>query len=84
MKKLILIAALALAGCNEEHRAYQLDKIKDRLPKGCAVADVGSYADVDHVLVVICDGVNTISTNTSWRSGKISKGGVIFQIMGQM
>ena len=84
MKKLILIATLALAGCNEEKRAYQLDKIKDRLPKGCAVADVGSYADVNHVLVVVCDGANTVSTNTSWRAGKTSKGGVIFQIMGQM
>lgn len=81
MKKLILIAALALAGCNEEHRAYQLDKIKDQLPKGCVVADVGSYADIDHVLVVICDGVNTISTNTSWRSGKTSQSGAVFQII---
>lgn len=41
MKKLILIATLALAGCNEEHRAYELDKINDRLPKGCVPISEG-------------------------------------------
>jgi hypothetical protein len=83
MKKLIVIATLALAGCNEESRAYELDKINDRLPKGCAVADVGGYANISHVLVVVCDGAKTISTNTSWVSGKTTQNAVTLQIMGE-
>jgi hypothetical protein len=84
MKKLILIATLALAGCNEEHRAYELDKINDRLPKGCVAADVGSYDNISHVLVVVCEKAKTISTNTAWVSGKTTQNAVTLQIMGQM
>lgn len=88
MKKLILIATLALAGCMEEERKRELDSINTRLPKGCAISDMGYYGNVRHVLVVICEGAKTISTNTSWeeRVGKVTntRGGVTFQIVGKM
>lgn len=84
MKKLILIATLALAGCNEEEHKRELDGINTKLPEGCAIADMGSYANVRHVLVVVCEGAKTISTNTSWTRmvGKVktTKGGVTVQI----
>jgi hypothetical protein len=84
MKKLILIATLALAGCNEEGRKRALDSINTKLPEGCAISDMGGYASVRHVLVVVCEGAKTISTNTSWTQmvGKVvtTKGGVTVQI----
>jgi len=84
MKKLILIATLALAGCNEETRQRKLDAINTKLPDGCAMSDMGSYGDIYHVLVVVCEGAKTISTNTSWTQivGKVTttKGGVTVQI----
>jgi recombinational DNA repair protein RecR len=84
MKKLMLIAALALAGCNEEGRKRELDAINTKLPDGCVMSDMGNYDNIYHVLVVVCEGAKTISTNTSWtqRVGKITttKGGVTVQI----
>ena len=84
MKKLILIATLALAGCMEEERKRELDSIDTKLPEGCTISDMGSYANVRHVLVVVCEGAKTISTNTSWTQivGKVTttKGGVTVQI----
>jgi len=80
MKKLILIAALALAGCNEEERKRELDSINYKLPEGCVMSDMGSYRNINHVLVVVCEGAKTISTNTSWMAGKTSVDGVTVQI----
>lgn len=84
MKKLILIATLALAGCNEEGRERELDGINTKLPEGCAMSDMGYYGNIRHVLVVVCEGAKTISTNTSWTGivGKVitTKGGVTVQI----
>ena len=82
MKKLLLIAVLALTGCNEEERKRELDGINGQLPEGCAVADVGRYGAIPHVLVVICKGRDTTSTNGSWTSGKTKKYAVTFQIAG--
>jgi hypothetical protein len=80
MKKLILIAALALAGCNEEGRKRELDSINYKLPEGCAISDMGGYGNIRHVLVVVCEGAKTISINTSWMAGKTSMDGVTVQI----
>jgi hypothetical protein len=84
MKKMILIAALALAGCNEEGRKRELDGINTKLPKGCAISDMGYYGTIRHVLVVICEGAKTTSVNTSWMEtvGKntTTKNGVTVQI----
>jgi hypothetical protein len=80
MKKLILIATLALAGCNEEERKRELDGINTKLPEGCAISDMGYYANINHVLVVVCEGAKTISTNASWVAGKTKQGGVTVQI----
>jgi hypothetical protein len=75
MKKLVLIGVFFLAACNEEVRQGELSNINKHLPMGCVVADVGDYANIEHVLVVVCEGAKTISTNTSWtkRVGKIVK-----------
>jgi hypothetical protein len=84
MKKLVLIATLALAGCNDEQRQLELNNINTKLPEGCAISDMGYYANISHVLVVVCKGAKTISTNASWTKmvGKVIKkqGGVTFQI----
>ena len=84
MKKMLLIAVLALAGCNEEGRKRELDGINGKMPEGCVVADVGSYGNIKYVLVVVCEGRDAISTNYSWTemSGKttISRGGSNLQI----
>lgn len=80
MKKIALIAALALMGCNEEQRQLELNNINTKLPEGCAVVDMGYYANISHVLVVVCKGAKTISTNTAWMSGKERYDGVTFQI----
>lgn len=82
MKKLLLIAALALTGCNEEGRKRELDGINSQLPDGCVVADVGSYGSISYVLVVVCKGRDATSTNFSWTSGKTTKSAVTLQIAG--
>lgn len=80
MKKLLLIAVLALSGCNEEAHKRQLDIINLQLPDGCVAADVGSYGNISYVLVVVCKGYDTTSTNTSWMSGKTRNAAATFQI----
>jgi hypothetical protein len=80
MKKLLLIAALSLTGCNEEERKRELDGINGQLPEGCVVADVGRYGAISRVLVVICKGYDTTSTNYYWTSGKTTKYAVTLQI----
>lgn len=80
MKKIVLIAALALMGCNEDQLQLEINSINTKLPKGCTMSDMGYYGNISHVLVVVCEGAKTISTNTAWVSGKTSKGGVTVQI----
>jgi hypothetical protein len=80
MKKIALIAALALMGCNEEQRQLELNSINTKLPEGCTMGDMGTYGNISHVLVVICMGAKTTSTSTAWMSGKERYDGVTFQI----
>jgi len=82
MKKLLLIAVLALSGCLEEEHRRELETINRQLPDGCVAADVGSYGNINYVLVVVCEGRDTTSTNTSWVSGKKRKAAVTLQIEG--
>ncbi len=84
MKAIVLVAAaLVLAGCNEEKRANQLIVINDKLPRGCVAFDVGQYASIRHVLVVMCDEVRATSANYSWPVGKARGYGATVQIMGE-
>ena len=80
MKKLLLIAVLALSGCFEEAHRRELETINRQLPDGCVAADVGSYGNISYVLVVVCKGRDTTSTNTSWMSGKTRNAAATFQI----
>ena len=82
MKKLLLIAVLALSGCLEEEHRRELETINRQLPDGCVAADVGSYGNISYVLVVVCKGRDTTSTNTSWMSGRTKKSAVTLQIAG--
>ena len=82
MKKLLLIAVLALSGCNEEVHRRELETINRQLPDGCVAADVGSYGNIRYVLVVVCKGRDTTSTSFSWMSGKTTNAAVTFQIAG--
>lgn len=84
MKKLLIIAALLLSGCMEEQRAEELRVIQTQLPEGCVIADIGGYANIRHVLIVTCEGRDTLSLNGSFsrQSGKTSQryGQTVFQI----
>lgn len=84
MKKLLTIAALLLSGCMEEQYAKELKVIQTQLPEGCAIADIGEYANIRHVLIITCEGRDTLSLNGdfSQRSGKTTKwyGQTLFQI----
>ena len=56
MKNLALIglAALLLAACEptEEEKA----KLKGTLPEGCTAHDIGSYGEIDNLIIVECTG----------------------------
>jgi hypothetical protein len=82
MKKLLLIAVLALSGCLEEAHRQELEIINRQLPDGCVAADVGSYGNISYVLVVVCKGRDTTSTSFSWTSGRTTRTAVAFQVGG--
>lgn len=71
MKKMLIISAMLLSGCEVEDEA-QLTLIQTRLPEGCTIGDLGEYADIRHVLIVTCEGRDTLSLNGyfSRHSGK--------------
>lgn len=65
---LVGLAALLLAAC--QPTAQQEARIKATLPAGCEVRYLGSYGDVEHVVVVLCDGRHTATTNYAEPVGK--------------
>jgi hypothetical protein len=65
---LILIATLALTGCDPS--ADEQAHMREVLPPGCTISDLGSYGDIDHVITVICDGRRTQTQSYEERHGK--------------
>lgn len=74
MKKIALIALLALIGCTEEKRREQEVIINEKLPEGCTMKAVGAYGEIDQIVVIFCDGLQTVSTNGVIRrtTGKVT------------
>lgn len=60
MRRFAAAAALylGLAACNEVTEE-QKTTIANRLPAGCQLRDLGSFADVNHVIMVRCEGKPT-------------------------
>lgn len=48
----------------EERHAAEDERVSSRLPDGCEIRDVGQYRDIDHVVVVYCDGRPTVTTTS--------------------
>ena len=68
MKKMVLIALLVLAGC--EDRAVQKERIEKELPPDCSMTDLGEYGYISNLVVIQCDGRPTTTTAGAYRAGK--------------
>jgi hypothetical protein len=62
--KIVAVAAacLLLAAC--EPTAEQMTNVRSQLPAGCELLDLGAYGEIDRLVVVTCDGRQTVSTNS--------------------
>lgn len=72
MKKLLItaIAVVLLAGCKTAQE--ELAAINSRMPEGCTMIDLGSYGDIDNLMVATCDGRAT-ETTMGQRSRMVGK-----------
>lgn len=55
MKKLAFISILALAACDDP-TPEQRTKLKQALPDGCEVIEVGQYGSIDQLIIIDCNG----------------------------
>lgn len=62
---LALLSLLALSACDpsESEKAH----MAANLPAGCVLRDLGSWGDIEHVVMVLCDGRKTTSMNYQQR-----------------
>ena len=58
----VAVACLLLAAC--EPTAEQVSNVRSQLPEGCELLDLGAYGEIDRLVVVTCDGRQTVSTNS--------------------
>lgn len=74
MKKLFVLipVVLVLAACEPtpEERA----KLNSVLPEGCKVYEVGSFGDIESLIIVKCKGEDVTTANGVWnqQSGKVT------------
>lgn len=61
MKYLILASLLFLAACDDP-TPEEKEKLKNALPEGCEMIDVGEYGSIDSLIIVKCDGRNVVAT----------------------
>lgn len=69
----LLCAAMALAGCEPTQEEQR--KVQDALPPGCTVHYLGSYGEIDNLVVVDCSNKRADAVNyqrTVWH-GKTSQ-----------
>lgn len=80
MKKMIGAIALAamLAGCDPTPE--ETARIRQQLPPGCEIRDLGSYGEVSHVVIVWCDGRRTETQSYKQRVGRTSRSHAVVQI----
>lgn len=51
---IVVLAALSLAACEPTEK--QKARVRGALPPECSLVDLGSYGDVDDLVVVTCGG----------------------------
>jgi hypothetical protein len=78
----VTFALLVLVGCGVSPE--QRERVKSVLPDGCKILELGEYGQIDAVLselvVVICNGRQTVSTNTYEKHGKTHRTSVAVSI----
>ena len=79
MRVFLICAALGfstlLAGCKVETEQEELARITSGLPEGCTIFDLGDYRSIDQLVVVVCDGRATVTTQGYMhkQNGKITE-----------
>lgn len=66
-----LIVALGACQASPEQKAY----VRENLPAGCEVHDLGPYGGLIQLVVVTCEGRASTASNFGWRSGKTTNYG---------
>lgn len=62
-----LIALLMLGACKSDATvARERSNVVRQLPEGCALHDLGEYDEIEQMVVIICEGRDTTTTNTMW------------------
>lgn len=81
MNKIIFIAliCLTLGSCMEATPEEQAN-VQAQLPRDCVVRDLGNYANISHLVVVLCDKHNTTSSNYMVTQGKTQVHHTVFEI----
>lgn len=75
---LIVASALTLAGCDPTDE--QVAKVRAALPAGCVVRDLGSYGDINHLVVVTCNDRRTQTQNFRQHQGKTTVPVTVIQV----
>jgi hypothetical protein len=74
----VTFALLVLVGCGVSPE--QRERVKSVLPDGCKILELGEYGQIDELVVVICNGRQTVSTNTYEKHGKTHRTSVAVSI----
>lgn len=74
IKYALLASVLVLAACNEA-TPEQKTKLKQMLPEGCIVLEVGEYGSIDNLVIIQCDGKKVTASYTYMhqQNGKTSE-----------
>jgi len=74
IKYAVLVSVLFLAACYEPTPEQQ-QKLKQSLPEGCTVIEVGQYGSIDSLIIIECEGrrVTASYTYMHQQNGKTSE-----------
>lgn len=64
------IALLSLAACDPTEE--EKNNVRNKLPSGCYLTDLGTYGEIRRLIVVTCDNRKTTTANYIVPSGKSS------------
>jgi hypothetical protein len=59
----VLAIVIALTGCKVDPER-DAERVKASLPEGCTIFDLGPYGEIESLIMIKCDGRDTVSTNT--------------------
>lgn len=72
MKRLLFILLLT-AACTPQERAKEDYRIRQLLPEGCELFDLGEYRQLEQLVVVTCDDRKVTTSSSYNRRGKNSR-----------